>query len=684
MVRKNGNGTRGKLPPELWEQIFRSTQVPLFVENFTRVRQSIRQLLDDGVEDFGLWLESHPEFVSTTLQNLAFLDVNERAVEVFGARDQNHLLRSFELMVVPETLNSFKEILTAIAEDRPFYQGEGQYRTLDGRSLYTFNRALIPEHIPGEPDILVLATTDITPLKEAQLRLADSESRYRVLVETAQDVILCHDLNGRIEYVNRAGLDLTGWTLEEMRQMTIRDLVVERMHGEMEKRLEERAQGFGGTFLFDINIMTRDGSEVPLEISTTRLPGLGDGRPQVIALMRDISERKALEARMLSNQKTESLGALAGGIAHDFNNLLATILGNVELMGESEEACRRWGENLESITLAGQKAADLCQQMLAYSGRGELQVDNGDLSSLVQDMRRLLEASVSSRARLNLQLGEDLPAVPMDSTSLRQVLMALVSNAVEALDDDGGEIVVRTSLTRFEAGDLADRQCMPPLPPGEYVVCEVADSGEGMDRATRHRIFDPFFSTRTRGRGLGLSAAMGIVQGHKGGMLVDSAPSVGTTVSVLLPPAPRPVARPRRRRKKAPDSLHEDLAGKLILLVDEDAPVRKVCEGYLRRLGCSVLSVGNGPDSVRIFSQRFDEVDVVILDLGMVEMDGVATMRRLRVIRPDVPVIFSTGYGESELKKRAGGLEGYGYIAKPFKLATVRQALAVALGKSPD
>ncbi|PID78528.1 hypothetical protein CSB20_14715 [bacterium DOLZORAL124_64_63] len=480
------------------------------------------------------------------------------------------------------------------------------------------------------------------------------------------------------------GQDLMGWSLAELRKMTIDDLVVERQRPQMEGHLRQRGQGYGETALFEISINTRSGGELPLEVSTIGLPGMGDGRPLVIALMRDISGRKNLQERMLNTQKLESLGALAGGIAHDFNNLLVTILGNVELISEDAEASRRWAENLDSIAAAGQKAADLCQQMLACSGQGKFQVDNGDLSDLVLGMRSLLEAAIGGRAGLNLRLGENLPAVPMDSASLRQVLMALVSNAAEALDDDGGEIVVRTSLTRFAFEDLERGQCLPPLPPGEYVVCAVADSGRGVEPAIRHRIFDPFFSTRAGGRGLGLSAAMGIVQGHKGGMLVDSVPSVGTTVSVLLPPAPRLAAKPRRTRKKAPDNLHQDLAGKLILLVDEDTPVRKVCEGYLRRLGCSVLSVDNGPDAVRIFSQRFQEVDVVILDLGMAEMGGVATMRRLRVIKPDVPVIFSTGYGEAELEKRADGLENYGYIAKPFKLSTVRQALAVVLGKAVE
>ena len=223
------------------------------------------------------------------------------------------------------------------------------------------------------------------------------------------------------------------------------------------------------------------------------------------------------------------------------------------------------------------------------------------------------------------------------------------------------------------------------LEAGSYVFCEVADSGSGMELGILDRVFDPFFTTRTPGRGLGLSAALGIINGHGGAFLLDTIAGVGSTVSFLLPEAPAEVPKQRKtRRKKSPDSLHLDLPGKLILVVDEDPAVRQVCESFLRRLGCNVLSVGNGPDSVRIFSQRFEEIDLAILDLSMADMDGVATFRRLRVIQPNLPVIFSSGYGEEELHERARGLDEYGFISKPFKLANVRQALGMALGKTVD
>lgn len=679
------------IKPEIWERVFRTAQVPLYVEDFTQVRLDIGNILASGVEDFGNWLDAHPEFVGTVLQNLTIMDANDRAVEIAGARDKGHLIQAFECMIVPETLTSFKEILLTIAEGRPVYQGESQYRTLDGKVLFTYNRAIIPQQVPGEADIMVLARIDITDLKETQNQLGKSESRYRSLVETAEDIILCHELTGKIQYVNQAGVDLTGWSLSELQDKMMQDLVPERMQKEIERRLEQRVKGFGGMMLFEVPILNKDGDEIPMEIRTTRIPSPDLSASQIIALMRDVSERKAMELKMLSTQKMESLGALAGGIAHDFNNLLATILGNTEMMVEDDEATGRWSENLESILEAGRLAADLCQQMLDYSGRGEYQLDHSEMGLVVQDIRRLMEASVGHRARLNLQLAAGLPSIKVHSASLGQVIMALVSNAMDALDEKGqqaqacleiGEVVVRTFQAQFAAEQL--EHCTPALKPGHYVVCEVADSGAGMTHEVRSRLFDPFFTTRPTGRGLGLSAALGIVQGHDGGMIVDSQPGVGTTVSVLLPPASQPMAKSRRRRKKAPDTLHQDLAGKLVLLVDEDVPVRKACEGYLRRLGCHVLSVGNGPDSVRIFSRRFEEVDVVILDLGMVEMDAVATMRRLREIRPDVPVIFSTGFGEAELDKRVAGVGEYGYMAKPFQLAHVRQALAVAIGKDID
>lgn len=666
----------------MWEQIFRTAQVPIFVEDVTLIRRSIKEILASGVDDFGHWLDAHPEYIISTIKTLNILDVNDKAVESVGAKNAEELMNSLERMVVPETLQSFKDILMALAADEMIYEGESQIQTLDGRSMITLNNASLPHGESTGRDIMVLATTDVTELKKAQKKLKDSEERYRVLVETAQDIIVCHDLSGQITFANQAGLDLTGWTMENLHQQNIHNLVPKRLHKEMTARLEQRSNGFAGTFLFEILINNSRRQEIPVEICSTRIPGTYPEIPQVIAIIRDVSERKALESRVLNTQKMESLGALAGGIAHDFNNLLATIMGNAELMKSDRELGGEFSESLNSILEAGNQAADLCQQMLAYSGKGQFSVDSSDLSTVIKDVSRLFQATVTGHARLNFQLAENLSAVMIDTAPIRQVIMGLVANAAEALSDEGGEVVIRTGCKKFSHKDLLDHHCSPMLEAGTYVYCEVADSGAGMDAETQRRLFDPFYSTKFTGRGLGLSTAMGIIKGHHGAFLVETTPGMGSTVSFLLPEAPVEAIKPTpKRKKKAPDTLHLDLAGKLVLLVDEDLPVRKVCESFLRRLGCNVLAVGNGPDAVRVFSQRFDEVDLAIVDLGMADMDGVATFRRLRVINPEISVIFSTGSGEEELKDRAGGIDGYGYIAKPFKLSNVRQALGLALGK---
>ncbi len=663
-----------------WEHIFRTAQIPLYVEDISLVRQSVLDVVNSGVENFGNWLDAHPEFIISVIQNTKILDANDRAVEVSGAADKKELLRSLDRMVVPETLESFKEIIKAIADGHNVYQGKSQYRSLDGRIFHTLNRALLPKGGGDEPDLMILASYDITELNSAQNKLQESEDRYRAVVETASDIIISHDLTGQIIFVNQTGLDLMGWKKDQLQTLNVSDFIAERARPEMQERIIRRENGFRGTFVFEIPVVHSDGHEIPMEISSSMIPGTIDDNPQIIAIMRDISDRKVMEAHLINHHKMESLGTLAGGIAHDFNNLLATIMGNAELLKDDQRLGAEFDEFIDSILDASGQAADLCQQMLAYSGKGQFSVNNGDLSMVVHEVSRLLQARVGGRARLSFQLDENLPAVLIDTDPIRQVIMELVTNASESLGDDGGEVMVRTGRSEYTREALLARSCNPQLEAGSYLYCEVADSGSGMDPVIQGRLFDPFFSTKFPGRGLGLSSALGIIKGHGGGFLIDTIDGVGTTVSFLLPEAPVALKKPAKpKRKKTPDSLHLDLAGKNILVVDEDPAVRRVCESFLRRLGCSVLSVSNGPDSVRIFSQRFNEIDLAILDLSMTDMDGVATFRRLRVIQPQLPVIFSTGYGEEELHQRARGLQGYGFISKPFKLANIRQALGQAL-----
>ena len=678
------------LTPEVWEGVYRQFKVPLFIEDVKEVLAALAEIRARGVSDFSEWLDAHPEFIMRIIGMVKIIDVNEFAVEWSGARNRKELLSSLGRMVLPETLPAFKSLLVALYQGRRFHTGEGQYRTLDGRLTFTWNESLLPQ--PGDdPPLLIIATVDITAMKQAERELRSRSERYSRLVEAAQDVILCHDLEGRINFINQAGVDLVGWSRDQIDGRDVGDLLPESGPGGSRRRSLAHLGRARGRTLYETTLITRDHREVPVEVNATVIPGNEgpDGAPLLMAMIRDITDRKEAERRqqdleniLKNTQRLESLGVLAGGIAHDFNNLLVTIMGNAELLMSGRYSPEEVTETMAMIMEASTQAADLCRQMQTYAGQTLARVASEDLNSIVDNMSRLLQVTVSGRAHIGFQLPGDLPRVGVDAGQIRQVIMNLVTNAVESLGEDGGEIVVRTGHREFTAADLRRSQHTSLLTPGSYVYCQVSDSGGGIRSEDVPRVFDPFFTTRGGKRGLGLSSALGIIQSHNGGFLVESQPGKGTTFAFLLPEQSE--VRPQRaaapRRKKEPDNLHLNLAGRTVLAVDEDAAVRAVGEGFLRRLGCRVLSAGTGLDAVRIFSDRHGEIDAVLLDLGMEGMDGVETCRRLRVIRPDLPVVFSSGSSGEEIQQRAGEVGHFSFVHKPFRLAQIRAIMAEAMG----
>ena len=675
-----------------WEQVFRMATVPLFVEDITLVRQAIAEVKDCGVEDFGAWLDAHHEFITQAIGLIRVVDVNKAAITLNAAANRREMLRSLDRLMVPESLPGLKGILKAIANGDEYYEGECQYRALDDRQYFTLNQAWIPS--PDNPgDLLVFATIDITDLKQAQLDLSGSEERYRLLVETARDVIIRHDLAGYVTFVNRAGLELTGRTEEEFVGLNAMDLVPTELHEEILERKNQRNGGDVGVFLYETVFQDGCGRPVPMEVSSTLIPGsvTGVGEPQVLLIARDISERKKveqeqreLEARLRDAQKLESLGVLADGIAHYFNNQLLTIMGNTELVvdGLREDSANR--SNLGAVLEAAGRAADLCRQMQVYAGRGQISVHPADLNLLIIDIQRLLQVSVSKRSQLHFELADDLPPVMIDETQIRQVLMNLVTNAAESLGDEGGEIMVRTGVKEFKVADLKKVVNGSRLEAGPYVWCEVRDSGCGMDADVANRVFDPFFTTKFAGRGLGMSVALGIIKGHDGGFLMETGLASGSTISFLLAAHEVEADAPRKRRRRSPEVPVVELTGKLILVVDDDPPVRAVGESFLRRLGCKVLSAADGFEAIRIFGERHRDIDAVLLDSTMAGMDSISAFRRLRVIRPDIPVILSSGYDSHEIEDRVRDFDIAGFVAKPYNLKMMRAILSEVLSRTED
>ncbi len=383
-------------------------------------------------------------------------------------------------------------------------------------------------------------------------------------------------------------------------------------------------------------------------------------------------ERRHLEIQMLQTQKLESLGVLAGGIAHDFNNLLTSVIGYSELARAQLPASSAVGGFIDEAVEGARRAAELTQQMLAYSGKGKLMVEPVQLSVLVTEITRLLEVSISKKCVMRFDLMEDLPACMVDATQIRQVVMNLIINASDAIGERSGVISVTTGAAWCDQKYLAETFINDPIPEGLYVHLEVSDTGVGMTAETQARIFDPFFTTKFTGRGLGLAAVLGIVRGHNGAMRVYSEVGNGTTFKVLLPAVPNAeTVQPASTAEQA----HWTGRGS-VLVVDDEESIRALTQQMLQQMGFDVTTASNGREGVDVFRDMAASNPLVLLDLTMPQLDGTAAFAQLRQIRPDVRVILMSGYGEQTIDTKFAGKGLAGFLQKPFRLSELRELVS--------
>ena len=400
----------------------------------------------------------------------------------------------------------------------------------------------------------------------------------------------------------------------------------------------------------------------------------------IVERRRAEDETRQLETQMLHAQKLESLGVLAGGIAHDFNNILMGVLGNASLALSQLPALSPIRSYLEQVERAAVRAADLAKQMLAYSGKGRFIIGRVDVADLVLEMTHLLEASVSKKAMLRCHAQRGEVFVEADATQLRQVVMNLITNASDALGDGVGAITLRAGTMDLDNRYLASTFVDDALPAGRYSFIEVSDTGTGMDEETKQRMFDPFFSTKRVGRGLGMAAVLGIVRGHRGALKVYSELGHGTVIRVMLPYAPQSTGCEPTPLDAVASDASERFAGATILIADDEDIVRQVAHAALEMAGFSVLQARDGEEAIEVFRNNADLVSLVILDMSMPRMGGEETFRALQRARPRVPVLLSSGFNEQDSTSRIAGRGFAGFIQKPYRPAElvtkVRQLLS--------
>ncbi len=383
------------------------------------------------------------------------------------------------------------------------------------------------------------------------------------------------------------------------------------------------------------------------------------------------------EARMMHDQKLESLGELAGGLAHDFNNLLSSILGSAELglleLPEDHGAAA----HLVTVRDTAIGAGALCRQLLAYAGKGCFRLQNANLSQIVRDQQRLLRTAVSKNCTVELSLADELPPVMVDVSQIHQVLMNLVVNASEAVGENQGSVRVTTGATLCDAEYLSSAHVDGECKPGRYVFIEVSDDGCGIDEELRVKLFDPFFSTKFAGRGLGLAAVHGIVNGHKGSIRVSSEVDKGSTFKIFFPvSSSEVVAAPLSRQSNA------RTGSGLVLLVDDDRAVARVGVRMLEVLGFDSIVAHNGEEGVHLFAEHKHELRAVVLDLTMPVMGGVEAFRQMRAIDAKIPVVLTSGFNEQDTVQEFLGKGLAGFLQKPFRVGELREQLRVAVAKN--
>jgi len=503
--------------------------------------------------------------------------------------------------------------------------------------------------------------------EKVQARTAEL-SRLQVAIEQSHDIVMITDRDAMMLYVNPAFEKTSGYTAKEVIGRRANMVKSGKMSQSFYETMWDTILA-GKTWKADFINRNKTGELYDVEQVISPIKNDAGNITGFVSVQRDITDEKKQHERLEHSQRLESLGVLAGGIAHDFNNLLTAILGNAGLARRRIDAGTPVIDNLIHIEEASERAADLCKQMLAYSGKGKFIVVPINLSELIEDIIKLLHISINKNVSLRTDLDDKLPAIEADKAQMQQVIMNLVINASEAVGENNGNIVIHTGTMEADAAYLQSTHIDDPLPAGRYVFMEISDDGCGMDSDTKKKLFDPFFTTKFTGRGLGMSAILGIVRGHNGAIKVYSEVGKGTTFKVLFPVTTDTIIH------ESPSMVenHKDWIGHgMILVVDDEPGLRETASLMLEDIGFQVTTACDGVEAVEIFGRLYDQIDAVLLDMTMPNMDGKVAFREIRRIDPDARVILSSGYNEQDATSHFAGKGLAGFIQKPYRLSFLR------------
>ncbi len=529
--------------------------------------------------------------------------------------------------------------------------------------------------------ILVGFARDITRRLRAEQELARLSRQQKLILDSAAEAIVGLDAEGRISFCNPAAAELIGTPAPELIGRLGHEVLLGAAGAcrpaqcPVCRILADPREKIRGEDTF----RRADGREFPVEYSAVAMFD-GDDPAGAVLIFRDVTQqrqaaeqRRQLEAQIQQAQKLESLGLLAGGIAHDLNNMLAGIQGHASLaLAEGGELPGPVAQRLHRIVGACERASKVIQQILAYSGRVECAPARVDLNDQIREMTEFMRAAVPPNIELSLELHPELPPVELDTGQLQQIVTNLLVNAVEAIGSKAGHIRIATEPLRLTEDDIHNDYPGQNLAAGRFVALIVQDDGCGMEPEIIDRIFEPFFSRKGPGRGLGLSAMHGLIRALHGGIRVESRPGQGARFTVIFPACAVAPAGPAPADDQPEDAQQPHAT---VLVIDDDDEVRNVIHDMLSYRGMRVLTARHGSQGVELFDRHAREIDVVLLDMTMPDMSGSEVFDRIIEIRPDAKVIIATGYSTTNIASRFGKHRPVGFIHKPFTADTLTDSI---------
>ena len=638
--------------------------------DITRQRE-IQQALKESEARYRTLVETSPEAICV-YQDSQIVFANAACLRLLGAADLRHAntRRLIEFIPAPDRQRE-SDRLERIEAGAYLPPLEHRLIRMDNQTIEVESsiRSIVFQGKKG----LQAVMRDITERKAAQQALLDSQQRYSALVHSIEGIVweMDNPENFELSFVSDQWERVLGDGPEIWDKNP--DLWRQRLHPEeRDGVLQEFVQHFRNETQGEITyrMIRADGQIVWLRDLISVVTD-AKGFKKLVGVKIDITTQKIMEEeqqrlqdRIRQSQKLESLGVLAGGIAHDFNNILTGILGHTGMAQlNTENVSPAWG-SLQSIEKAANRAADLCQQMLAYSGRGQFVIKPLCINDIIRDMDGLFQSTLPKKVTLGYNFDPDLPLIDADAAQMTQLVLNLMTNAAEAIGEKTGRVDISTRLTFCDCQAIKNTIIDHQLPPGEYVCLTVADEGCGMSKETLARIFDPFFTTKFTGRGLGLAAVLGIVRSHGGTMTIETEENRGTVFQLYFPPSTQPAPAPATAPAEGKGIMSNH--ANTILVVDDEETIRQLCGSILEREGFTVLQAEDGIEAMTLLKEGGQEVSLVLVDMTMPRMDGPETLSAIRNWNPTVKVLLTSGYSEEEAINNCRENLPDGFIKKPF------------------